>query len=71
MVTIYGLSINHVDELAEVGFIDEVHINEGGQYDVDLSEEIKVSYHFGTLKLSDIKNFIELDQLDFVKIVIE
>ena len=71
MVTIYGLEKNCTDEVCEHGFASDVHKNELGDFDVVLSEEIKVSFHFGTLKLEDIRDRIQLDQLDFVKVVIK
>ena len=70
MVTIYGVSKDYIDKLIEIGFIDTARRDQGGDYDAELSEEIKVQFHFGTLTLSDVKDTIELDQLEFVKVSI-
>lgn len=71
MVKIYGLTQSQIDKLAEVGFIDEVKPSEGDLYDVTISEEIKLVYHFGELALHDNVDRVELDQLDFVKVEID
>ena len=71
MVTIYGLSKSQIDKIYEVGFLDELYSRDDELFDVAISEEVRVIYHFGDLSLNDGFNTITFDQLDFVKVVIK
>ena len=70
MVTIRGVSRETLDKIENLGFIQEARRNFLNEFEIDLLEEVKISYHFGTLTLSDNQDEFKLDQLDFVEVEI-
>lgn len=71
MVRIYGLSRHSAHEIENfIKVVDFEGTNEIDDCDVTLFEHVRAYYAFGMLKLTDGTNEIEIDSLDFEKLVI-
>ena len=70
MVTIRGITREDLDKIENLGFVQEARRNFLNEFEVDLSEEIKITYHYGTLTLSDNYDEFKIGQLDFAEVEI-
>ena len=63
MITIHGLDSNCRDKIDD--FIRDQREISCGTYDVDLFENVKLSYSYGDIVLHDGEEFVTLEQMQY------